>query len=364
MHADHADDLASIRDQAQRLLLDLTTPEHLKSLLNEPGSFDRTLWDHAVEQGWTTTAVPERFGGLGLGWGGLAVLSEELGQVTGSLPLMANTLAINALLAAGMAQDDAHLQGLVEGSRIACLALATPEESGLSGNSTVRESQGRLSGYSAATPFAAIADVALVRAGRDLYLVPLDQKGIERRVGDTFDNARATAVLRFDEVQAQRLGDANLVAELGSLAALITAFEQIGGTQACLNMACDYARERRAFGQVIGGFQGIKHKLAEIYCLLEIARGCATDALDAWEQNLPDRQLLTCAARIAATRAYDLAAQENLHVHGGMGVTWEAMPHHHYRRSRSLALELGGLPYWRERLLAGLGIESATALAG
>ncbi|MBB2497429.1 acyl-CoA dehydrogenase family protein [Aquipseudomonas ullengensis] len=368
MQADHAEDLASIREQARRLLQDQATSEHLKSLLNEPGSFDQLLWRHAVEQGWPSVAIQESAGGLGLGWGGLAVICEELGQLTGSLPLIANTLAAHALLQAGLDEHQEWVGALASGDAIATLALADPAESGLSGSSSAQVRNGRLDGEKALAAFAAVADIALVQAGNErgngLYLVRLDQPGVQRHLAEGFDNSRAAAVLQFIQAEAIHLGDTELLHEVGNLAALATAFEQIGGAQACLDMACNYARERRAFGQLIGGFQGIKHKLAEIYCLLEIARGCASDALDAWEQNLPARQQLTSAARIAAIRAYNLAAQENLHVHGGMGMTWEAMPHHFYRRSRSLALELGSLTYWRERLLADLGLESATALAG
>ncbi|MCY1258346.1 Acyl-CoA dehydrogenase FadE27 [compost metagenome] len=368
MQADHAEDLASIREQARRLLQDQATPEHLKSLLNESGSFDKLLWGHAVEQGWTSVAVPESAGGLGLGWSGLAVICEELGRLTGSLPLITNTLAVHALLRAGPDDHQELIDALANGAAIASLALADPSESGLCGSRSAQVRNGRLNGEKALAAFAAVADVAVVQAGDErgngVYLVRLDQPGVQRRLVEGFDNSRAAAVLQFIQADVIYLGGAELLCEVGNLAALATAFEQIGGTQACLDMACDYARERRAFGQLIGGFQGIKHKLAEIYCLLEIARGCASDALDAWEQRLPTRQQLTSAARIAAIRAYNLGAQENLHVHGGMGVTWEAMPHHYYRRSRSLALELGSLAYWRERLLADLGLESATALAG
>lgn len=364
MQADHAEDLASIRAQAQRLLADVATPEHLKSLLEEPGSFDTLLWQHAAEQGWAGVAVVEEYGGVGLGWGGLALICEELGRANASVPILANSLAAHALIMAK--SDDARLAGLVEGSHIACLALADPDDAGL--GSTLQLVHSRLSGECAPSAFAANAQLALVQAdgtdGPGLYQVNLDQPGVQREPRQTFDNARATATLRLDNVEATRLGDYHLLAEISALGALHTAFEQIGGAQACLDMACNYARERHAFGQLIGGFQGIKHKLAEIYCLLEIARGCAADALDAWEQRRDDRHSLAACARLAATRAYSQAAQENLHVHGGMGVTWEAMPHHYYRRSRSLALELGGLPYWRERLLGDLGISSATVLAG
>ncbi|MBG6286991.1 acyl-CoA/acyl-ACP dehydrogenase [Pseudomonas nitroreducens] len=368
MQAEYAEELATIRDQARRFLDDQATPEHLKMLLERPGNFDHDLWRGAVEQGWAGVAVPPEADGLGLGQRGLGLLCEELGRSTASIPLIANSLAVRALLQADPKLHAACIQALASGDGIACLALADPDDSGLSASTSARVRNGRLSGNKALAAFANIAECALVQAldeqGPGLYLVYLDQVDVKRRPVEGFDNARASATLSFDEVPAVRLGGQEALADITALAALATAFEQLGGAQACLDLACSYALERKAFGQAIGGFQGIKHKLAEMYCQLEIARGCTNDALDAWEDNLPSRQALVATARLGATRAYDYAAQECLHVHGGMGVTWEAMPHHFYRRSRSLALELGSLSYWRERLLCELGFESATGLAG
>jgi alkylation response protein AidB-like acyl-CoA dehydrogenase len=254
------------------------------------------------------------------------------------------------------------VEALANGSKIACLALADPDDSGLSSSRQLHFAGGLLSGKKALAAFANVADIALVQAQNDngnaLYLVELEQSGVTRLPLNTLDNGRAAAALHFNEAQATLLGDVDDVLTVASLAALAYACEQIGGAEASLELACNYAGERRAFGQLIGSFQGIKHKLAETYCLLEIARGCVADALDAWQEGLPHSRQLSSAARIAATKAYDYAAQECLHIHGGMGVTWEAMPHHHYRRSRSLALELGSIHYWRERLLIDLGLET------
>jgi len=359
----HDELLETIREQTRRVLAEFATPERLKSLLEVPGNFDRPLWESAIEQGWASTSVPDVSGGLGLGWRGLAVLGEELGRTSASLPLIANALAVHALLQSADSSDE-RIEALASGASIACLALSEPGDGGLGAGATRETGQHRLSGRKAPTAFAAVADVALVQGvgenGAGLYLVALDGSGVQRDIVPSYDNARAYARLSFEQAEAIPLGDAALIAEVTSLAALATSFEQLGGARASLALACDYARERKAFGQPIGAFQGIKHKLAEVYCAIEIAQGCVDDALDAWELLSPDRYKLTSAARIGAIKAHSQAAQENLHVHGGMGVTWEAMPHHHYRRARSLALELGGQLYWRERLLSEIGLPTVT----
>jgi acyl-CoA dehydrogenase len=362
MQEEHAESLASIREQARRLLEDQATPEHLKSLLDTPASFDRHLWGHAVDQGWPSVAVTEHSGGLGLGWSGLGVLCEETGRMTASLPLIGNAVAANAMQCAKGTWDNL-IEELANGSKIACVALSDPHDSGLSSSPSLLAGNGLLQGEKALAAFASVADIALVQAqgeqGNELYLVDLAHPGVSRRTFDTIDNARAAAVLQFKQVPATRLGGVDALKKVANLAALACASEQIGGAQASLELACNYSRERRAFGQQIGSFQGIKHKLAEAYCLLEIAKGCTNDALDAWENGLLESRQLSAAARIAATKAYDYIAQEGLHTHGGMGMTWEAMPHHHYRRSRTLALELGSIHYWRECLLNEIGLETA-----
>ena len=99
MQEEHAESLASIREQARRLLDDQATPERLKSLLDKPASFDYPLWGHVVDQGWPSVAITEHVGGLGLGWSGLGVLCEETGRLTASLPLIGNAVAASAQFA-------------------------------------------------------------------------------------------------------------------------------------------------------------------------------------------------------------------------------------------------------------------------
>lgn len=360
----HNDDYEMVRDQARRFLNDAMQPERLKQLLETAGSFDAAAWASAAEFGWPAAAASEQQGGLGLGWRGVCVLAEELGRKTASIPLVASAAVADLLLAdadSTAARD--HAPALVSGERHACLALMMHGEAGLALAPACQLRDGLLYGQLPLTAFAASADYALVPAREGsafrLLLVALAQDGVERAVRPSIDNSRAAAALSFDGAPALTVasGDAADVAlwRLASLAVLATAFEQVGAAQVCLDMACAYALERKAFGQVIGRFQAIKGKLADMYVRIEMARGCAIDALDCFERGDPAWQGLAAAARVAAIDAYEIAARENIQTHGAIGVTWEAMPHHHYRRSRALALELGVSAMWRERLLSETG---------
>jgi alkylation response protein AidB-like acyl-CoA dehydrogenase len=361
------DDIAAIREPARRYLADIATPEHLKALLERPGSFDRKLWSGAVEQGWPALSAAETLGGLGLGWRGLCTLAEELGSLTASLPLIAGAVALEAMKAANAsAALKQYGPSLIDGSRIACLAFAEPGEAGIPARPMLALHEGKLSGVKSTAAFAAVADLALVHAWDGqravLAVVELNQPAIRREVMPTFDQARAAAKLHFDAAAAIFLDGAR-IDHVVALAALATAFEQIGGAGSCVMMARDYALERKVFGQVIGRFQAIKHKLAEMYYKTEIARGCALDALAALESDDPNWEGLAAGARVAATDAYDFAAQENAQTHGAIGLTWEGMPHHHARRSRVLALELGAKGFWRDRMLSQLGFDEPVSRA-
>ena len=120
-------------------------------------------------------------------------------------------------------------------------------------------------------------------------------------------------------------------------AAVLLAFEQVGGADRALEMAKSYALERYAFGRPIGSYQAIKHKLADIYIKNELARSNAYYGAWALDDGAAELPLAAAAARVAACEAFWFAAKENLQTHGGMGFTWEVDCHLFYRRAQQLA---------------------------
>jgi acyl-CoA dehydrogenase len=135
-------------------------------------------------------------------------------------------------------------------------------------------------------------------------------------------------------------------------AAVQAAFEAVGGAEACLHMARDYAMERRIFGRPLASYQAIKHKLADVVVAIELAKSNAYFAGWAADDAPDELPAAASAARLTAIAAFEMAARENLQVHGGIGYTFEANCHFFYRRERTLALSLGGRESWAERLLA------------
>jgi alkylation response protein AidB-like acyl-CoA dehydrogenase len=353
------EDLAAVRHEAQRLLREQVTGERLEALLDSPGRGDTALWQLVAGQGWPAVGLAEAQGGAGLGWPGLAVLCEELGRSAAALPLVPGALAATVLGEAGQPQAQTRWSsGLADGSLTACLALPGLRSGQLLEASGVQSIDGRLRGFVSTVAFGGIADLALVAAEDEqrrvaLWLVALSAAEVTREIVTTLDDARAFATLRFAGAPAVRVGNAAALALLLDRAAVLAAFEQIGGAQASLALAIEHARQREAFGQPIARFQGIKHKLVEIYSAIEIARGCALAALDLLgnDSECSERHEAAAAARVAATQAHELAARDCINVYGALGLTREAAPHRHYRRARSLALELGSAPVWRESLV-------------
>jgi acyl-CoA dehydrogenase len=137
-------------------------------------------------------------------------------------------------------------------------------------------------------------------------------------------------------------------------AAVPMAFEQVGGAQAALDMANAYAKERFAFGRPIGSFQGIKHKLAEMYIQVEMARSNAYYGAWAVHTDAAELPIAASVARIAACDAGWFCTKENIQTHGGMGFTWQMDCHLYYRRAKLLGLALGGAREWKKRLVAEL----------
>ena len=354
----------AIATESHRVLDARTDKGRLLKLLEAQGQIDQPFWDTAVEQGWTALAIPEEHSGLGLGLLELGLVAQASGAATAGAPfLTVGYGAAQALVAAGLTD---WLPKLATGEVTA--TVATGEGSAiLPPNPAVRFAAGKLSGTKTAVTGGQSADLAVVWASgaNGPVLVLAELAGATRGPVNSFDNTRLYADLTFDGTPATVLveGAAAHALALDVLArmAVVTAHEQVGGAEAMLFVARDYAVTRKAFGQLIGAFQSIKHRIAEMYGLVEIARAnCihAASLADATEGQ--DGFLLAAAdARISATEAYDTNARDCVQIHGGIGVTWEQGLHLHMRRARSLAIEQGNLLFWEDLLVDQLTGETA-----
>ncbi|QUT06704.1 acyl-CoA/acyl-ACP dehydrogenase [Sphingobium phenoxybenzoativorans] len=351
MNFDYTEEERALAEQARRLLADKSPPSLIRSLLEGEGADRReALWTEISALGWPAVAIPESQGGIEFGHVALCALAEEIGRAVAPLPMLPSIyLAAEAIAAAGtQPQMQRWLPALASGEIIGT-AFLTP------GAITVRD--GRLTGSVSPVPYGAEAGVAIISATDGLHLVDLTRPGVTRSVLNTIDDSVPHAAITFDAVEAEPLGARNgsaLGDHIVSRAAVLVAFEQLGGAEACLQMALGYVRERKTFARVIGSYQAIKHRLTDIYVATEVARSNAYYAAWALATGAPELPLAAAAARIAATEAYEFASAECIQIHGGIGFTWEADCHLHYRRSRLLAQALGPIAQWHDRLADAL----------
>ncbi len=321
---------------------------------------DAALWARVRGLGWLGAAIPEAFGGSSLGEEGLCLIAEALGESLAPVPFAGGAyVAAPALLRFGSAAQQARwLPGIADGSVAAAWALSegpgAPEARAV--GTVFRD--GALTGVKWPVVDGTLAQLALVVA-RDgagevgVYLAPLE--GVSREALAGLDPSRGVARLAFERAPAELLASGwSAVEAVLARAAVFVAFEQLGGAHRALMMARDYALERQAFGRKIGSFQAVKHKLADVYVAIELARSHAFYAVWAMMAEAPDFLRAAAAARVAATRAFEMAAAETIQVHGGMGFTWDSDCHLFYRRSKHLALCLGGIGYWKDILVRTL----------
>lgn len=365
MNFDYSDEQKSLKEEARKFLQARCPIEATRAVLDDDDTpFDRILWEAVAKMGWSGAAIPERWGGSGFGYVELCAIAEELGRVLAPIPFASAVYVFaEAILAFGSdAQRDLLLPGVAGGAVIGCLATSEgPGAVALEAMKT-RVVAGTLSGAKVPVTDGDIATHAIVAAhdedGPGLFVVELAGDGVLREAIRTLDPTRSAARVTFSAVPCERLGEggegAAILSTILDRAAVLFAFEQVGGADRCLEDARRYALERHAFGRVIGGYQAIKHKLADMYVKNELARSSAYYGAWALNGGAPELPAAAAAARIAGTQAYDFAAKENLQTHGGMGFTWEVDCHLHLRRARQLGLALGGLPVWRERLVRAL----------
>jgi alkylation response protein AidB-like acyl-CoA dehydrogenase len=357
MNFDFSDDQKLLKEQIAKFLADKCPMKVVRRVLDGNEAFADEVWKGLVELGVPAIAIPEAYGGLGMSPLELCVAAEEIGRVAAPVPFDSSVvLATEALKLAGSeAQKKKWLPLLASGQAIGTLATAEGPQTPRPRNVTTTFGGGRLNGKKVPVADGDAATFAIVLAKTSLVLVELGQKGVAKKRVETIDPARKHCELTFTDATAELLGADgeawSLLERLYDTAAVYFAFAQVGGAEAAMYMARDYALQRHAFGRAIGSYQAIKHKLADCYVKLELARSNAYYGAMMLAEDGADLPLAAAAARIAATEAYDFASKENIQTHGGIGFTWEADTQFHLRRARVMALSIGGPMAWKDKLV-------------
>lgn len=375
MNLDFSEDDKLIQDQVEKYLANHCGVEEVRSVLDGEKPFSADVWRGLAEMGLMGINVPAEYGGVETGYKSLCLVAQSLGQYAAAIPFSSSVyLATEALVQFGSDEQKSDLlPKLASGELIGTLAVTESLEQINESTLSCSVQGGALNGSKLAVADGGIADLAIVlaagEAGPAMYLVALDGEGVERESLSTIDPARNTVSVRFSGAKAELLGEDGegwgQLQRLYDRAAVLFAFEQIGGAQAALDMAVEYAKERYAFGRPIGSFQALKHIMADMYTARRLAESNCFAAAEALANEADDLPLAAATARVSAIKAFQLCAKDNIQVHGGMGFTWEFDCHIYYRRSNYQALQLGGLSVWEGRLaemILAHGLDSGHAV--
>jgi alkylation response protein AidB-like acyl-CoA dehydrogenase len=369
MNFDFSDDQKTLQKAVhEHLARECPLTECRRGLETAQFGYSQKVWRGAAEMGWLGTAIPEAYGGAGLGYLELALVAEEVGHALAPIPLSSSIyLVAEALLLAGSeAQKQQYLPKLASGELIGAFAGSEGPGRLATERIATRYDGGRVSGTKLP-----VCD----GAGAGLYLVTAEQGGhvrlalVEAGAGvkattvGALDASRPQARLVLTGARAELLGETGAdfasVERLLDRAATLLAFEQLGAATRAFELTRSFTMDRYVFGRPIASFQAIKHRLADLFVDIELARSNACFAAWALSSGSSELALAAPTARIAASVVCDLAAVEMVQMHGGIGFTWESDAHLFYRRSKHLSLLLGSPSEWRDKLIVRLAKERA-----
>ena len=352
---------------AIRKFLEAKSPEsEVRRLMDTTDGYDLAVWAQMSQQlGLQALTIPVDYGGAGYGFAELLIVLEEMGRALLCAPYLSTAvLATQTLLLAGDAEAaQRYLPDIAAGETLATLAVTERdgkwEPDSIRTSAQPRDQRWVLDGEKHFVLDGFIAGLLLVAArtaaGISIFAVDGAAAGLTRTPMTTMDQTRKQSTLTFDAVPAQLIGTDGegwpLVTRVLDVAAAALAAEQVGGAQKCLELCVEYAKTRTQFGRPIGSFQAIKHKCADIFVDVEAARSAAYHACWTAAQEPAELPVAAHIAKSYCSDAYNHAAAESLHIHGGIGFTWEHVAHLYFKRAKSSEV-LFGAPWQHRELLA------------
>jgi alkylation response protein AidB-like acyl-CoA dehydrogenase len=360
LYFDLTDEQQAIRSTAHGFLASRFKSERLREIAASESGFDESGWKEMAELGWAGLALPEEWGGQGLGIVDLAVLFEEMGYVCAPSPLLSNTIAGLALAAGGSdEQKERWLAPLAAGGLRGTPALVdagVPAEPGKFAMAAEDDGNGvLLNGEKTLVMDAASADFFLVAtADNRRHLVEKGADGLTVTPEESIDPTRRISSVRLENVRVAPAsilpgGEADYF-PVFLRACVAIAAESTGVAQRALEMSVAYAKDRQQFGRPIGAYQAVSHRCAQMLLETENSRSAfygAAWAADAEPHSLPLAAAMAKAyASDTGWRVPDAAIQ----IHGGIGFTWEHDLHFFLKRGRANAATFGDAKWHRERV--------------
>jgi len=377
MNFSFSEDQILLRNSVRAALDEECKPAHVRAMAEDPRGYGEAFWGEMAKLGWLGLPLPEEQGGAGLGLVELALVLEEMGRAAYPGPYFASVVlaGLGLGLAGSAAQKEKWLPAIASGRARGTAALL---EDSLDWDPAATTATARpsgagwtLDGVKRFVPWAHVADVALVPArspeGLSLFLVDPRAAGVTLTpmVGIDLSNRWSEMRLAGVAVPAEALmgpagGAGRALEALLQRAAVAAAAEMLGAARRCLDMSVGYVKVREQFGQLIGSFQAIRHRCAEM--LLEVENSHAAVYYAAWAltAGAEDAAMAASVCKSYVSEAARTVCGDAIQVHGGIGFTWEYDLHLYFKRAKALEPLYGDAAYHRELIVRGQVVHAHT----
>ncbi len=358
MNFEFTDDQQAIKRTARDFLGARYRSEMIRELAGDERGFTDAQWGELAELGWPGVIVPEDHGGLGLGAVELVVIAEEMGYALAPSPLMPGVWAALLLRAAGSEEQQARwLPRIADGSARGTVAVWDEQAGWAPDHSEAEPASGGLTAVKIAVPDAAAADLVIVSGadGRH-YLVETGGSGVSVQAEPGLDPTRKLYRVELQDAAADPLPGGDGVALAYATIVTSLAAENVGVAQRAMEMAVEYAKDRKQFDRPIGAYQAVSHRCAQMLLETEGAR-----SVTYWAAWALDHEPETALRAASMAKAYSGDAgfrvcASSIQVHGGIGFTWEHDLHFFFKRARANAHAFGDARWHRERVAELAGV--------
>ena len=361
-----------LKDTAKNFAEERSPISHFRSLRdnNDPNLWDKNIWLEMVKLGWPGILIPEEFGGSNFGVTGIGVILQECAKTLTPSPLFA-TGVLGAYAISEFGNDDQknnYLPKIVNGEITTALAVDEISHHDPSATELIAKKNNSgftLSGKKIFVIDGASADLLIVLArtsgskgdstGLSLFFIDSDQSGIEAKKLDMADS-RNYANIYFNDVsvdESSLLGDLETAGEtvesILDIGRIAMSAEMLGNAESAFEITLDYLKQRKQFGALIGSFQALQHRAAEMFCEIELTKSSVLAAMRAADENSNELQRLSSLSKTVAGETLHLVSNEAIQMHGGIGVTDEYDIGFFLKRARVTEQIFGSAKYHTER---------------
>ena len=361
-----------LKDTAKNFAEERSPISHFRSLRdnNDPKLWDKDIWSEMVKLGWPGILIPEEFGGSNFGVTGIGVILQECAKTLTPSPLFA-TGVLGAYAISEFGDDDQknnYLPKIVNGEITTALAVDEISHHDPSATELIAKKNNSgftLSGKKIFVIDGASADLLIVLArtsgskgdstGLSLFFIDSDQAGIEAQKLDMADS-RNYANIYFNDVSVDKsslLGDLETAGEtvesILDIGRIAMSAEMLGNAESAFEITLDYLKQRKQFGALIGSFQALQHRAAEMFCEIELTKSSVLAAMRAADENSNELQRLSSLSKTVAGETLYLVSNEAIQMHGGIGVTDEYDIGFFLKRARVTEQIFGSAKYHTER---------------